>query len=63
MRNDLLTRLGTAHPIVQAPMAGGADSAALAAAVSGAGGLGSIGAAYLTPDQIAATSAEVRART
>lgn len=38
------------HPIVQAPMAGGAAGPALAAAVSDAGGLGSLAAGYKTPE-------------
>ena len=50
-------------PIIQAPMAGGPDTPALAAAVSNAGGLGSLGCAYLTAAQIAAAAADVRART
>ena len=58
----LTERLGLAHPIVQAPLAGGGDTPALVAAVSGAGGLGFIGAAYLTPAQIAESAREVRAR-
>lgn len=37
------------HPIIQAPMAGGATSAELVAAVSNAGGLGSLAAPLLTP--------------
>ena len=45
-------RLGIAHPIVQAPMAGGVCTPALVAAVSGAGGLGSFGFAYSTPERI-----------
>jgi nitronate monooxygenase len=40
--------LGTEHPVVQAPMAGAATPE-LAAAVSEAGGLGSLGSAALTP--------------
>jgi nitronate monooxygenase len=44
-------------------MAGGGDTPALVAAVCEAGGLGSIGAAYLTPEQIAAACATVRAKT
>ena len=44
-------------------MAGGGDTPALVAAVSEAGGFGSIGAAYLTPEQIAAECAAVRAKT
>jgi nitronate monooxygenase len=59
----LTERLGVAHPIVQAPLAGGGDTPALVAAVSNAGGLGFIGAAYLTPEQIAGSAREVRART
>lgn len=59
----LTERLKLAHPIIQAPLAGGGDTPALVAAVSEAGGLGFIGAAYLTPTQIAETAREVRART
>ena len=44
-------------------MAGGGDTPDLVAAVSNAGALGFIGAAYLTPEQIIATAATVRART
>src|SRR3712207_5179979 len=40
------------QPIVQAPMAGGASTPALAAAVSEAGGLGFLAAGYLTPDAV-----------
>jgi len=39
-------------PVVQAPMAGGPTTPELVAAVSNAGGLGSLGAEYLTPAQI-----------
>jgi len=61
--SDLMERLGLAHPVIQAPMAGGGDTPALVAAVSNAGGLGSMGAAYLAPDAIAAAAAAVRAAT
>ncbi|MGC2201806.1 MAG: nitronate monooxygenase, partial [Stellaceae bacterium] len=43
-RTDLIELLGIAHPLVQAPMSGIAPPM-LAAAVSNAGGLGSIGSA------------------
>jgi nitronate monooxygenase len=56
-------RLGVAHPIIQAPMAGGATTPELVAAVSNAGGLGFIGAAYLTPQALRDAIAAVRART
>ena len=42
------------QPIVQAPMAGGPSTPALAAAVSGAGGLGFLGAGYKKVDAVAA---------
>jgi nitronate monooxygenase len=46
----LLDRLE--HPIVQAPMAGGPSTPELAAAVSGAGGLGFVAAGYLSADRL-----------
>jgi nitronate monooxygenase len=60
---DLTKRLQITHPIVQAPMAGGGDTPRLVAAVSEAGGLGSIGAAYLNPQQIIETAKAVRSLT
>ncbi len=39
-------------PLIQAPMAGGISSPALVSAASNAGGLGSLGAAYLSPSQL-----------
>jgi nitronate monooxygenase len=50
--NALLKRLGVEHPVILAPMGGGPSTPELVAAVSNAGGLGSLGAAYLNPDQI-----------
>lgn len=44
--------LGTRYPIVQAPMAGGFTTPELVAAVSNAGGLGSIGGALLAPEEL-----------
>lgn len=61
--NALTHRLGLATPIIQAPMAGGGDTPAMVAAVSEAGGMGSIGAAYLSPAEIAEAAREVRRRT
>ena len=40
------------YPIIQAPMAGGPSTPKLIAAVSNSGGLGSIGAGYLTPEKL-----------
>jgi nitronate monooxygenase len=56
-------RLGLRFPVVQAPMAGGPSTPALAAAVSAAGGLGSIAGAMSTPEQLRAAIGEVRTRT
>src|SRR5580693_6319492 len=60
---DLARTLHIELPIIQAPMAGGPDSAALAAAVSNAGGLGSVGCGYLSAAQIEALASELRQRT
>ncbi|WP_298726370.1 nitronate monooxygenase [uncultured Ferrovibrio sp.] len=50
--NELCRRLNLQHPILLAPMAGEAAKPALAAAVSKAGGLGSLGCGYMTPKAI-----------
>jgi nitronate monooxygenase len=60
MAASLSELLGIDHPIIQAPMAGGTTTPELVAAVSNAGALGSIGAAYLSPDQIIEAIAAVR---
>jgi nitronate monooxygenase len=48
------------YPIVQAPMAGGATTAELVAAVSNAGGLGSLGAGYLSAEDTRKTIKNIR---
>jgi nitronate monooxygenase len=48
-RTDFVARLGLKGPIIQAPMAGGATTPELVAAVSNTGALGSLGGAYLAP--------------
>ncbi len=63
LQTTLCRQLSLAHPIIQAPLAGGGDTPALVAAVSNAGGLGFIGAAYLTPQQIKEVSRAVRSLT
>lgn len=63
-RETKLTRLlGVRLPIVQAPMAGGPSTPRLAAAVSEAGGLGSVAGAALSPDELRAAIRETRALT
>jgi nitronate monooxygenase len=51
------------HPIVQAPLAGGPSTPALAAAVSNAGGLGFLAAGYRKPDEVRAELKELRSLT
>jgi nitronate monooxygenase len=51
------------HPIVQAPMGGGASTPALAAAVSAAGGLGFLAAGYKPVDAVRADIDAVRGAT
>jgi nitronate monooxygenase len=58
-----LRRLGIELPIIQAPMGGGPSTPELVAAVSNSGGLGSLGAPYLTPQQILDDVRRVRSLT
>jgi nitronate monooxygenase len=59
----LADRLGLEHPILLAPMAGGPSTPELAAAVSNAGGLGSLAGGYLAPEAIRDAIRKVRALT
>ena len=61
--NSLLRSLGIQHPIIQAPMAGGATSAELVANVSNAGALGSLAGAMLAPDLLRQRIEEIRVLT
>jgi nitronate monooxygenase len=58
--NDLTKLLQIKYPIIQAPMAGGVTTPELVAAVSNAGGLGMIGAGYLTSVQLSNQIRETR---
>ena len=58
----LLDLLGIEHPIIQAPMAG-PSTPELAAAVSNAGGMGSLAFAMSSPEQQRADLAKIRALT
>jgi len=60
MAPSFASRLGIEHPLIQAPMSGSTPPA-LVAAVSNAGGLGSLGAGYLEPAAILAQAAQIRA--
>ncbi|MEO6378608.1 MAG: nitronate monooxygenase, partial [Caulobacteraceae bacterium] len=55
-----LARLGLEIPLLLAPMGGGFTGPAMVAAVSEAGGLGSLAAPYLQPEAITAEVAAVR---
>jgi nitronate monooxygenase len=61
--SGLLQRLGLTSPIILAPMGGGPGTPALAAAVTDAGGLGSLAGGYLSPEQIEAEVQATRALT
>ncbi|MFB9327880.1 NAD(P)H-dependent flavin oxidoreductase [Paenibacillus aurantiacus] len=63
METELTRKLKIQYPILQAPMAGGPTTPDLVAAVSNAGGLGSLGAGYLTPEQIRHAVREIKQRT
>ena len=60
MNSPFASRLGIEHPLIQAPMSGSTPPA-LVAAVSNAGGLGSLGAGYLEPQAILDQAAQIRA--
>lgn len=51
-KNKLSELLKVNYPIIQAPMAGGPTSPELVSAVSNAGGLGMVGAGYMSPEQL-----------
>jgi nitronate monooxygenase len=63
MTSRLTDLLKLDHPIIQAPMAGGATTVELVSEASKAGVLGSLGAAYMSPEQIEAAADAIRART
>jgi nitronate monooxygenase len=63
LRTLFTEQLDLRHPTIQAPLAGGGDTPDLVASVCQVGGLGFIGAAYLTPAQILEAARAVRART
>src|SRR5438067_5318935 len=59
-RTEAVERLGISLPVVGAPMGGGPSTPALVAAVSEAGGLGSLAGGYLSPERLRADIAAVR---
>ncbi|MFD2370682.1 NAD(P)H-dependent flavin oxidoreductase [Brevibacillus sp. GCM10020057] len=61
--NPITSRLRVKWPIIQAGMAGGTTTPELVAAVSSAGGLGTLGAGYLSAERIRLAIREIRQRT
>jgi nitronate monooxygenase len=60
---EISRRLGIRYPIIQGPMGGGYTTPQLVAAVSNAGGLGSLGAYTFSPEQLVETCAKIRSMT
>ncbi len=63
MENSLLQKLGIENPVIQGPMGGGPSTPELVAAVSNAGGLGSLGAAYMKPEEIVSAIRKIQSLT
>lgn len=61
--NAIIDRLQIQYPIIQAGMAGGATTPELVAAVSNAGGLGTLGAGYMSPEQMRAAIRAIKQMT
>ncbi|MFD3447541.1 NAD(P)H-dependent flavin oxidoreductase [Microbacteriaceae bacterium 4G12] len=61
--NRVTEKLHISYPIFQAGMAGGSTTPELVAAVSNAGGLGTLGAGYMSPEQMREAIRSVRRQT
>lgn len=60
LKTELCSVLNIKYPIIQAGMAGGATTPELIANVSNAGGLGTLGAAYMEPEDIKRAIHDIR---
>jgi nitronate monooxygenase len=60
LHNELTGLLNIELPIIQAPMAGGVTTSSLVSEVSNSGGLGMIGAGYMTPAHIREQIREIK---
>lgn len=58
--NKVTQKLRIKYPIIQAGMAGGTTTPELIAAVSNAGGLGTLGAGYMNPEQMRQSIQEIK---
>lgn len=63
LQTELCKLFQIRYPLFQAGMAGGPTTVELVAAVSNAGGLGTLGAAYMEPAAIRESIQEIRKRT
>ncbi len=63
LNTELCEILGIAYPIIQAGMAGGPTTVNLVANVSNAGGLGTLGAAYMKPEEIRTAIRRIKEQT
>lgn len=63
MKTELMQRFDLRGPLILAPMAGGPSTPSLVAAVSNAGGLGSLGGAYLAPEALTREIQETKEKT
>ncbi|MBN6189364.1 nitronate monooxygenase [Aneurinibacillus sp. BA2021] len=63
LQTNVCSILNIAYPVIQAGMAGGPTTAELVAGVSRAGGLGTLGAAYMEPEAIRDTIRRIRTLT
>ncbi|PIC66278.1 nitronate monooxygenase [Sporosarcina sp. P16a] len=62
-KNDVTKKLGITYPIIQAGMAGGTTTPELIAAVSNAGGLGTLGAGYMKAEDMREAIKRIKALT
>jgi nitronate monooxygenase len=60
LNNEVTELLQIKYPIIQAPMAGGVTTSKLVAEVTSCGGLGTIGAGYMTPIQLREQIREIK---
>lgn len=63
LKTEICELFGIGFPIIQAGMAGGPTTVDLVVAVSEAGGLGSLGAAYMTPEALREAVTEIQSKT
>ncbi|MBY0122211.1 nitronate monooxygenase family protein [Bacillus sp. S/N-304-OC-R1] len=59
-QNEITEKLGISYPIFQAPMAGGITTSKLVSETSNFGGLGNIGAGYMSPEEMEQSIQEIR---